>query len=46
MKRVISLLSISLIFVQFSFAQSKTEQEVLQLSKDNRIAEAMAMDGR
>jgi hypothetical protein len=38
MKRVISLLSISLLFVQFSFAQnvssSKTEQEILQLSKD------------
>jgi hypothetical protein len=39
MKRIISLLSISLMFVQFSFAQSntelsKTEQELIQLSKD------------
>lgn len=34
MKRVISLFSISLLIIQFSFAQSKTEQEVLQLSKD------------
>jgi ketosteroid isomerase-like protein len=35
MKRIISLLSISLLFVQFSFAQStKTEQEIIKLSKD------------
>ncbi len=35
MKRVISLLSISLLIIQFSFAQStKEEQEIMQLSKD------------
>ena len=35
MKRIISLLSISLLIIQFSFAQStKDEQTVLQLSKD------------
>ena len=35
MKHIISLLSISLLFVHFSFAQStKEEQEILQISKD------------
>lgn len=35
MKRVISLLSISLLIIQFSFAQStKEEQEIMQISKD------------
>jgi ketosteroid isomerase-like protein len=34
MKRIIFFISISLIFVQFSIAQSKTEQELVQLSKD------------
>ena len=35
MKHIISLLSISLLFVHFSFAQStKEEQEIMQISKD------------